>query len=322
MKIKLFTILLWVPVILTGVIAVPQNSVSILFRDSVLVTGPDVCLGEIALISGGNGEQCEKLKSIIVSKSLIPGHIRIVSTDYIIGYCMQGQPVKTFKFRNRGNIAVLMDQQKISSRQIEKSVKAYVLANIPWGKENISIRFTRCPKQVVLANLPYRIKIENSMSFDYRGTGKLRIFFLQKERAVKSIYVSMDISVSTYVCVAVRKISRKTIISPEDIIIKKVNISRMRNKPFSEAVKLVGKRSIRTIPAGRVFDNAMVEDRPIVDCGSRVRLLVQKGGTIISADAIARSHGYVGEIIPVFCMATRKILKGRIQRDGDVLVKN
>ncbi len=79
---------------------------------------------------------------------------------------------------------------------------------------------------------------------------------------------------------------------------------------------------------GRRLGNAVLADQPItieatmvnqiVKAGSTVMFIVREGGVAVSADAIARTGGGLGDQVFVFAPSTRKALSGVVTAPGTV----
>jgi len=122
--------------------------------------------------------------------------------------------------------------------------------------------------------------------------------------------------------VAKRTIQRETIIDSDDLVRKEMNITRMRHSPFTKIQEITGKQARRTIVQGRIIDDSMIEIPPVVQNGEMVTIRVKEGTTVIQADAVSRADGYAGEMIPVYCLATRRMLKGIVQDNGLIHITN
>ncbi len=300
---------------------VMAKPVKVVFNKLSVVKGPNVYLSEVADITNLHGNIGKTLSNIVVAKSMRAGSVRLVSTDHIIRYCMRSVNLNNFKFLNTGTITVKMDKKEIKSSEIKKHIKKYIYSNMRWNSDNILINYKKIPSSVVIPNRPYKIEISNPNEYDFKGAGRLQVSFIQNNKKVNVAHISLNIQVSAFVYVATHKIERKKLVNDSDLMLEKMNITRMKNSPFMSKEKIVGKVACRTISKGRILDNTMVIKKPVISNGKHIKVVVKAGKTTISADAIARSQGYTGDVIPVYCYATKKTINGKIMSGNMVLIE-
>jgi flagella basal body P-ring formation protein FlgA len=294
----------------------------IVFKDSVVVPTSQVTLGEIAHITGCGPVEVKRMESIPVCNSLLPGLARILNPQYIIAQYLQNMSPKELQVHSRGKVIVKMDFQEIPISLIQNQVNEYVYGHSAYKKENVKIRYTRCPETIIIGNSPYRINIKHDAEYDFRGTSKIIVEFIQAEKAVKTVPVSVEIQVREMVCMAKRNIPRNTLLSREDLDVALVDITRMRNKPVLNPEIILGKQAGRTLCKGRILDETMFESPPLVKAGDRVKIQVREGATTIAADGICKGDGRENEEVPVFCLASNKLLKGRVISGGNILIES
>lgn len=80
-----------------------------------------------------------------------------------------------------------------------------------------------------------------------------------------------------------------------------------------------GYRLRASMPAAHILTHADLEPIPLVNTGERVRISVHSGALIISADAIARSYGALGDKVRVE-LPTRKWVQGIVTGSGEAMV--
>jgi flagella basal body P-ring formation protein FlgA len=84
---------------------------------------------------------------------------------------------------------------------------------------------------------------------------------------------------------------------------------------------LVGRRPLRTLPAGTAIAGSMLMIAHDVERGDRVSVEVQMGNAILDFQATAESSGRAGELIMVKNPDNGRSFRAKIQDKGHVLVE-
>lgn len=100
------------------------------------------------------------------------------------------------------------------------------------------------------------------------------------------------------VVVASEKLSRGTVISQKNIMIKVENIAELIN-PCLDPETVIGKRLKRSINMNRVISEDDLEMPVLIERREMVTMLLEKGGLQISTKGMALSNGKLGDAIMV-----------------------
>ena len=150
----------------------PCGGVTVTFKGSSIVAGPNVRLGDVAQIQGATPEDFAALRDLTVSKHVLAGRTRVLSSARIKALCLRSRPSLAFEFVNEGKIRVLRDSRKITGSEIAKTVENFILSNMPWDTKDAGIILTRYPDNITIPNTPYRLRVVNT-GYDYIGSGVL-----------------------------------------------------------------------------------------------------------------------------------------------------
>lgn len=298
-----------------------QAAVTVTFRPSVCVDGPVVLLKDAAVITGSEAGVLEQIGEINIARNLIPGRERTYSTRHLESRCKRAFPNQRIRFRNTGRIKVLRNSRVIHVLEIKDAVKRYLSTNRPWKAEDTEVRFKKEPEIMVVSDDEYDLKVKPVEIMKFIGTERVRVQVLQHGEITESAIVCFETRVCTEVLCAARKISRNQTPAAADFVLKRKNITYMRHSPVVNAEVLQGKRAVRTITAGRVLDATMFAFPPLVETGDKVQVVLQRGEAVIKVDGVCRSDGYAGQQIPVYCVATKKILEGTVRDDRSVVIQ-
>ncbi len=115
--------------------------------------------------------------------------------------------------------------------------------------------------------------------------------------------------------VAAHDLAAGAIIGDDDVRMARVAYT---GRAPSQAASLIGRRAIGNVGSGTplALNDTAVDQ--IVKAGSTIEFIVKSGTVTISADAVARSSGGLGDQVYVYNPATRKQLSGTVTGPNQV----
>ncbi|NVK17039.1 MAG: flagellar basal body P-ring formation protein FlgA [Rhodobacteraceae bacterium] len=116
--------------------------------------------------------------------------------------------------------------------------------------------------------------------------------------------------------VPTRTIRAKTILSAEDLALKKGEILGA----LSDPAEVVGLEARVALYAGRPLRAGDIGPPAIVERNDLVTLIFRQGGLSIAAEGRALGRGAAGEAVRVMNLSSRTTVTGRIAQDGSVEV--
>jgi len=132
--------------------------------------------------------------------------------------------------------------------------------------------------------------------------------------------VSVYIKKITNILTAKHALPAGSILTENDISIKRVDISRIRNghfKNINEIKNMVVRRAIR---AGKVISPGMLKPKQLVNRGDEVLILAQTNNLQIKVKGKALMNGFLGQRIKVKNMNSRRIFQATVISNGLVKV--
>jgi len=117
---------------------------------------------------------------------------------------------------------------------------------------------------------------------------------------------------------ATRTIRAQSIISPQDVILKKIDIAGA-----AIAVEdVIGLEARVALYAGRPIRQGDVGPPALIERNQIVSLVFEQNGLRITAEGRSLSRGAPGEVVRVMNMTSRVTVSGRVQSNGRVLVSD
>ncbi len=138
-------------------------------------------------------------------------------------------------------------------------------------------------------------------------------------RFLTFMVVTIAVSTSAWadILVPVRTIRAKEIIAPEDLMIKRVDVSGA----LSDAAEVVGFEARVALYPGRPVRLGDVGPPAIVERNDLVTLVYVRGGLRIVTDGRSLGRGAAGETLRVMNMQSRSTVFGQVRADGTIEVQ-
>lgn len=135
-----------------------------------------------------------------------------------------------------------------------------------------------------------------------------------------SRWVTAEIERVQNIIVASRSLKRHHVLGPADLTIRTISVTHQRNHHVSHPETLIGKRLTRSTGKGVPIRSDLVEETPLILRGDRVMLLLESRGLRIMTMGRAKEDGFLGKIIGIQNLDSKKVVYGRVVEPGVVKV--
>jgi flagella basal body P-ring formation protein FlgA len=156
----------------------------------------------------------------------------------------------------------------------------------------------------------------------FRGNCYIIIEFLHDNKLLTHIQVPLKVKIYQEVAVASHTIIRGNLLTPEDIIIEKKDITHFSKNEIINSEELIGKRLKRNIAKDAVIERSLIEDELLVHRGDKVSLVVQFGSVRVRTAGEALQDAAIGKKIRIKREGSQTILQGKVDNDGSVIISN
>lgn len=294
-------------------------AVEISFRPSATVDGAQIRLGDIADLSDSS-VLAKALASLVVGQAPDPGQAVLVSADAVKQYLATSNPIPAGTvWQGASAIGIKRNAQQIKPQYLLDLIKDYLKDN----RNNLpdaAVRFVPdslpLPFFLPVGELTPEIIPSNP---NILGSSRFSIIFRIGSEVVKNMSVRGTVEAIAQVVVSVRKLTRGTILSHEDLTLSAVDISDLQ-RPGFQPEDFIGMKLTRSLRAGTPIVDTMVDTLPVVHRGEKVKILVQSGALQITATGLAHSDGKINQMIRVQNISSNKVLLCRVTAPGLVEV--
>jgi flagella basal body P-ring formation protein FlgA len=320
MRFTLFT-----PLILQLMLALPvgaQTPVRLLFADSAVVNDTLIRLADIATIKGAPPSMLSMLAAHSIGEAAPAGYIRFVDSREL---CMNRLGVQfpqlIFVNENPGRLRVRTAGVEHTIAEFSAELEEAFFSRVQWPKQQVQFSIVNSDESWMSPEGPLTVTVEGPDDSRCRGAVQLWLRVASAQGQQLRLAVRCKASVSAEVLVSARTIVRDAAIGPDDFRVELRDITRCAFEPLSSAQALAGMRARRTLVAGTLLDERMVQPIPAVRSGEPVRLRYQGGRVDVSVEALAREDGCVGENVWVENRQSNRLVRATVVARGSVAVQ-
>ena len=304
------------PVVSGAGISEPRE-VKIMVRETSLVQGSEILLGEVARIESGPFLK-EILQTMVLENSPKPGKIKQLNKNRLVSL-VQSQPglPENILIEAPEKIYVKRDSQQIPPQKVREQVDIFLaeyftdreyeleqlvvkeLGVYPQGTVDLEISETRIDKKGNLS-LVVDVLIEGNLEDRIRISGKVAVF-------------------ENILC-AVRDLPREKLISKEDVYFARKNLFSLRGDVVLENQAAEGKLLKKRVKKDDYIKFSSLEENPLIQKGDIVTLVVRTQNLLIVTTGISQEDGYADKLIKVENIKSGKIVRGIVKERSTVEV--
>ncbi len=290
----------------------------VVFLKSEAVTrGQRIYLSDVAEIAGDDEDILEALKSMDLGSAPPLGSYRVLTKGFIMLRIRQIglNPDLILDPKGAEEITVYSAGQKVTSEMIMERFAEHISGIYPEAEDSIGISLTRRIQDLILPDGALEIKIVSAQKRYGTGIDFFAEIHVDGKLAEK-LLLPVKVRMNVYLPVAKRDIARSSVITAEDVELKKIEVDLGSAEIAADGLDwVIGKRAVVRIVPGTVITKNMVEVPPDVLRGSILKLRLKAGAITILMPARALQDGYVGDSIEAEIIETGKKVKC-IVRDG------
>ena len=254
----------------------------------------------------------------------------VMKIGVIMGFIMfvllvSGQPLSAEVGRGMARHPPLarLDESLVIDR-MQSAVQAYVAERLSKDTEEIHVNILSPILVGKIVSPDDRVIIrQGAEGADQGGLVGRAIFLMsieQENGSESQNWVTAEVSVIRKVLVANRLIPRKAVLTSDDLLLKTIYQTQLKQQYIDTETDLLGKRAIRPILPGEPITISQIEAAPIIRRGDRVTLVVEGQGVRITGSGRAKKDGFFGQPLDVITQNSNKVVTGTVMSASHVLV--
>lgn len=320
---KLNFLMLLPAALLFGVHTAVGEKINIEIKDKVTLPEKQIILGDIAYVSCNNPSLLERINNILIGNTPWPGNARKIERDILSARLVdEGIDLKEVSYGSTTSALVSVESITISGEYILKKAKEYLLSKLFQPEREIIIESDRPPKDKLLPASEGIIRLEVSQTDANkdRGNVQLVVRILINEKLYVKVPVFFNIRVYEDIVTSNRKIDRNSILTLDNLVINRVETTKLAGLTFANIEDLLGKRAIRALSPNTPITAEIVDNPPAIKKGDFIKIFVQTGNLHVVTKGVAKEDGYLGKIIRIKNIDSNKELYGKVEDSSSVKI--
>ncbi len=204
------------------------------------------------------------------------------------------------------------DQVVLPEHEIRTAVERFLAEKVEGRGWTTSIRQLSLPKGVKVSK--GRSDIEILAPERWEGWGSISIVMVVRVNGVveKNLSLRLNVDANADMVVAKRQLLVGTIITSDDIQLKREDLAKAGGHPVQNLEDAIGKKLRTTVRAGSPLKSSQLVAVPVIVSGQLVTIVAENSGIRITVSGKARSAGGIGDLIRVQNLTSNKEIPARI----------
>lgn len=288
--------------------------VTVVVRPASDVSAESVTLGEIASIDGVDDAQADRLKSVPVCPSPLPGKSRKLTDDQIMTALKRAGLFETTGLLCPPEIAVVRTSAVVGSADLLETVREYVLSTNTWsGTVTVEPAIAPADQTVPTGALDLRVKAGRIAV--RKGRNSIPVEIVIGDKVYRTVQVSVNVRLIVSVPVASKAIARSEAISSANVIMKERDVTTLPDDILTAMPEADWTASL-PISEGSILRKSWVSSPPAVLSGDPVLVVVSSGSVRVAEKGVAAQEGRVGDTIKVRLSGERREIRGTVSGPG------
>ena len=321
MKLNILTFL---PVVIFSILSTAVGEkVNIEIKDKVTLPEKQMVLGDIAYVSCNNPSLLERINNISIGNTPWPGNVRKIERDTLNARLIdEGIDLKEIAYGSTTSTLISVESITITGEEIIRKAKEYLLSKLSRPESEIVIESDRPPMDKLLPDNGGDIRWEISQIDTNKDRGNVQLVVRISINEKQYLKIPIFFTIRTYEDIVIpnKKINRHDILAMDDLVVKRMETTKLAGVTFDNTEDLIGKRAIRPILPNIPITAEMIDNPPLIKKGDFIKVSVQSGNLHVVTKGVAKEDGYLGKIIRIKNIDSNKDLYGKVEDSATVKI--
>ncbi len=295
-----FILLLLTICIMTNMVS--AETINIKIPREVTISSEWITLGDIAEFKNISENDLIKLKTIRVSKTLLPGYTKSIPRGQIeLLIENEGFNLSNFNLDIPNFINVKTATRWLKEEEIIEKAKGYLLSYLGYPLDKLVIEQRFSPPEVALPDKDYQLEFEIAPGSNRTGNISMQAHILVDEMIYKKLYLGFNVKIVREVYVAKRDISVGEKLREDDFYLDVRGLDTVRGDLISDFDNPIILDGVVNIPINKedVLTSYYLTIPDIVFPGDQLQAEIIVGNIQVTIMVKARRTGRKGEYITV-----------------------
>ncbi|ACL70406.1 flagellar basal body P-ring formation chaperone FlgA [Halothermothrix orenii] len=282
-------------------------------RTEVIISSPQIYLGDIGSFTGVSGQKLTELNKISLGRAPLPGYFREITRE-LISLILKEKGFIDIKLMVPEVVIVKTSSREIEGEKLLEEGRQFILNKLAPRAEGVAITPTITPRNVVIPDGEYSLKFLEEDPDKLIGNISLPIEIIVNGKVWRRIYLGYKVELRMKVLVATRNIKRGSNICKEDLALTTEKITGVRGEIINDFNDPRLSYSIVKIPLqkGEILTTDHLEQPVVIHWGDIVEAEVIVRNVKVSTSVKALGSGRVGDYVKVINPETGYEFKARV----------
>lgn len=307
--VQLTTRICGLPLLVLASLALPASATNIVFREQATLSGPIVCLGDIADISAASTAEVRDLSTTPLMPVPAPGSPEFLTPIKALDL-LESRGIDTSRFAISGARIVKVGQSlqsmepvttetvpQLSPGDLEAAVIDAITTHLTkvTGHGDWEVGLTLRPAELRNLAALGRTLVARAGKTPWTGMQKFEIVGSARREPV---LITVNVSRLRDVVVATRRIERGSLVGAADVEIRQQG-GNVPTTAIQALAQVIGKEAVQAIDANSTLQQSQLRSPLQVQRGETVKVFARTGGITVSTFAIVQQNGALGDLVQV-----------------------
>lgn len=210
---------------------------------------------------------------------------------------------------------------EVGKNYFETLFKSIVAENAPWAKEDIHIsNVSAKPARLTLPAGKISHQVLSPVNPNRLGRKNFSVEILVNGKSRGQVMLSGDVGIYGQVICAGRSLRRNTILTADDLVIVRRDISMLGSGILNSPEPAIGQKLTTSLQAGNIIYSHLLDSPPLVKRGDLVTIMANANNIQVTAKGEVKRQGAKGELVAVKNLMSRREVFARVLDSGTVVV--
>ncbi len=298
-----------------------EKTVTIRLVDQATVAGPNIVLGDIAVLDGEDKVEVDRLDRMVVERAAPMGQkVSVAQTAIKIALSREGYSPNEVQLVGAESSLVLTQTQEVTPGQLLVAAQSFILSQTGEDPRNLKIKLLGPLKNLVIPTGNLGIHYRPALVGQYEGVQILTAELTVDGRSIRLVPVRLDAQILHAVVQTTRAISKGDKFTVDNVSLGTLPTSQILKGTLQHLDDVLGRSAAFDLKSGTPVRFSEINDPPVIRHGSIVQAFVETGNIEIVVHARAVADGKAGEEILVENTDSHKILKAKVLDENSVLI--
>lgn len=302
--------------------AVTAGGVVVQLPEKAAVVGPQISLGEIADILGGDKAVIERIRHLMLGRAAPAGEKVRMTLGYIrVALRRDGYSLDGFSFGGAETVEILTQSQSFDPSDLLPKVKTFILRETGELPENVDVKMEGAGKKIILPAGAMTVKFRPSFSGKYEGPTFLTAELEVDGRLIRVLPMRIEVEIYHPAVTSCKRIEKGEKFTKENVALTRAPSSKIINGCFQQLNYVLGRTASMPLIPGTVIRVNDIYDPPTIRHGQIVQGIIEKGNIELTVQVTAIADGKAGDFILVENTESHKVLHCKILDEKTVLIE-